>query len=210
MPTQTFFNLPEEKRNRIIEAATEEFAQFSFQNASIARIIESAGIPRGSFYQYFADLQDLYIYIFQIIGERKLQYMHPLLTNINEQGFFPLLREIYASAIRFANEHPKLAEVGNNFFKESVGFKREIMSSFGDKSQDSFLGLLQMAKERGEIGPGVDPKVASFMFYNLNIALVDYFLEQTKQENFLDDLDGFLELVDKMLFIFEKGMKNNQ
>lgn len=209
MPTQTFFNLPEEKQERILKAAIDEFAQHSFQNVSIARIIEGAGIPRGSFYQYFVDLRDIYKYIFEIIGEQKVQYMYPLLANINEQSFFPLLKELYVSALRFANDHPKLAEIGNNFFKESIGFKREIMSSFENKSQDFFIDLLKMARERGEVGPGIDPEVVSFMFYNLNVALVDHFLEQTKQENFFDDLDGFLELVDKMLFIFENGMRNS-
>lgn len=63
MPTQTFFRLPEEKRNRLIGAAWEEFSAVRFSDASINRIIRGAGIPRGSFYQYFEDKEDLFFYL---------------------------------------------------------------------------------------------------------------------------------------------------
>lgn len=62
MPTSTFFRLPEEKRQRLIEAAWEEFTQNSFSDVSINQIIRAAGIPRGSFYQYFADKGDLFFF----------------------------------------------------------------------------------------------------------------------------------------------------
>lgn len=60
MPTNTFFRLPEEKRQRLIDAAWDEFSNTSFSDASINRIIQNAHIPRGSFYQYFTDKEDLF------------------------------------------------------------------------------------------------------------------------------------------------------
>ena len=59
MPSATFYNLPEEKRQRLIEAAWEELTSVSFDKVSINRIIQRANISRGSFYQYFADKTDL-------------------------------------------------------------------------------------------------------------------------------------------------------
>ncbi len=63
MPTSTFFNLPPPKRERLLQAAVEEFAQRPFSEASINRIIRAAEIPRGSFYQYFTDKADLFHFI---------------------------------------------------------------------------------------------------------------------------------------------------
>lgn len=60
MPTSTFYHLPPEKRQRLVEAAWQEFTRVSFADASINRIIQAARIPRGSFYQYFADKEDLF------------------------------------------------------------------------------------------------------------------------------------------------------
>ena len=64
MPTSTFFRLPEEKRKRLMDAAWEEFTTNSYTDASINRIIQKAHIPRGSFYQYFQDKEDLFWYLF--------------------------------------------------------------------------------------------------------------------------------------------------
>ena len=63
MPTNTFFRLPEEKRQRLMDAAWEEFTRTGFNDVSINRIIQNAHIPRGSFYQYFEDKGDLFSYL---------------------------------------------------------------------------------------------------------------------------------------------------
>ena len=63
MPTDTFFRLPEEKRERILAAAREEFSGIKYADVSINRIIHAAEIPRGSFYQYFAGKDDLFRYL---------------------------------------------------------------------------------------------------------------------------------------------------
>lgn len=63
MPSDTFFRLPEEKRQRLMDAAWEEFTTVRFSDASINKIIRTANIPRGSFYQYFTDKDDLFAYL---------------------------------------------------------------------------------------------------------------------------------------------------
>ena len=45
MPSATFYNLPEEKRERLLRAAREEFSRVPYESASVNRIIQSAGIP---------------------------------------------------------------------------------------------------------------------------------------------------------------------
>lgn len=69
MPSATFFNLPEEKRRRLIEAAWEEMTSVSFDKVSINQIIQNANISRGSFYQYFTDKNDLLHFLLQELRE---------------------------------------------------------------------------------------------------------------------------------------------
>lgn len=59
MPKETFLNLPEKKKEKIIEAAKNEFKRVSLEQASIKNIVENAEIARGSFYQYFESKEDL-------------------------------------------------------------------------------------------------------------------------------------------------------
>lgn len=64
MPKNTFFNISEDKRKRIIEAALSEFTNYPYEEVLISRISKRSDIPVGSFYQYFHDKDDLYLYIF--------------------------------------------------------------------------------------------------------------------------------------------------
>lgn len=64
MPSSRFFKLPDEKRSKILRAVHSELAEFPVDELSINRIIHSAGISRGSFYQYFKDKDDLLEHVF--------------------------------------------------------------------------------------------------------------------------------------------------
>ena len=70
MPTTTFFNLPEEKKKRVINAAVDEFAQNGYTKSSITRMVNKAQIAKGSFYQYFEDKEDLYRHILKKAVEK--------------------------------------------------------------------------------------------------------------------------------------------
>lgn len=64
MPSQTFLNLSPEKQDRLVTAGIMEFSQRPKSQASVSNIIRSAEIPRGSFYQYFEDLDDFFLTYF--------------------------------------------------------------------------------------------------------------------------------------------------
>ena len=59
MIKKTFYNLPYEKSKRITDAVIKEFMERPNEKVSINRIIKTAEISRGSFYQYFDDKVDL-------------------------------------------------------------------------------------------------------------------------------------------------------
>ncbi|ALS01145.1 TetR family transcriptional regulator [Enterococcus silesiacus] len=69
MPKKTFFHLTKEKQQRLLEAASIEFSRTALNDASIANIVRLAEIPRGSFYQYFEDKEDLYYYYFDLLRQ---------------------------------------------------------------------------------------------------------------------------------------------
>lgn len=79
MPSERFLHLPEEKKMRIITAALKEFARVPYDEISINRIIQDAGIPRGSFYQYFEDKQDLQLFLLEGFREQLRKKVQPYL-----------------------------------------------------------------------------------------------------------------------------------
>lgn len=83
MPSKTFFHLPAEKRERLLLAAEEEFARVPYAEVSINRMIRAAGIPRGSFYMYFRDKEELFHYLLKRYQDGLLQRLERVLE---EQG----------------------------------------------------------------------------------------------------------------------------
>ena len=65
MPSSTFLNLASEKQEKLLSAAVREFTERPYNEASINRIVREAGIPRGSFYMYFRDKEDLFHYLME-------------------------------------------------------------------------------------------------------------------------------------------------
>ena len=85
MPSATFYNLPEEKRQRLMDAVWQEFTEVSYMEASINRIIQKAEISRGSFYQYFSGKQELFAYLLQtVLQEIKNMVRAQLTTHGND------------------------------------------------------------------------------------------------------------------------------
>lgn len=92
MPTATFFRLPEEKRQRLIGACWTELTQVRFADVSINRIITQAHIPRGSFYQYFTDKEDLIRYLLEDMREYFVSLLRDILVGTKGDLFaLPLI-----------------------------------------------------------------------------------------------------------------------
>lgn len=87
MPTKTFLRLPAEKQARLLDAAWAEFTRVSYADTSINNIVKDAGISRGSFYQYFADKDDLFVYLLKDIIDQLTEAYHHLLDQVHGDPF---------------------------------------------------------------------------------------------------------------------------
>lgn len=114
MPKATFFNLPEKKRQSLIKALEIEFSRVPLYEASIANIVKTANISRGSFYQYFEDKEDAYFYILrEQANSKNKQFLQQL---ENHQG--DLFEAITAFYYELLLELPDEEE--HNFFRNAL------------------------------------------------------------------------------------------
>jgi AcrR family transcriptional regulator len=202
MPKETFFNLPEEKRERVMEAAIAEFATHPYHQARVTAIAEEAGIAKGSFYQYFEDKKDLFKYLMEQAVEKKISYINrDVVESKGKYGFFRLLREVYLSGIRFAKDNPRLVLIGVMLISDKELY-REIYGEHEEKSVDFLRQLLEYGKERGAVNPEIDSAFVAKMLTGMSIALTDYILADGKYD--FDDM----EIIDRMLYFVENGIKN--
>ena len=83
MAKQTFLNLPDEKKEKVVNALKKEFSRVALKDALVSNIIVDAGIPRGSFYQYFEDIEDAFYYV---IGEYSINIKKFLLASLSKNN----------------------------------------------------------------------------------------------------------------------------
>ncbi|MEJ2502783.1 MAG: helix-turn-helix domain containing protein, partial [Gemmatimonadota bacterium] len=75
MARTRFDNLEPERQESILAAAADEFATNGYAAASLNRIIDAAGISKGSLYYYFDDKADLFTSVVEVALERLVEDM---------------------------------------------------------------------------------------------------------------------------------------
>lgn len=103
MPTSTFFNLPEEKRRKLVCAIKDEFSRVPFDEASINKIVHTAEIPRGSFYQYFNDKNDMLEFILLDYQKQMIEQVKVSLRE-NNGDIFIMIGDILDFTVDFVME----------------------------------------------------------------------------------------------------------
>lgn len=87
MPSRTFMNLPEEKKNRIYKAIYTELVRVPYPEMSINQVIKNAGIPRGSFYQYFESKEDAFEFFVEKSSENIMEAVMRRISTVHGSIF---------------------------------------------------------------------------------------------------------------------------
>ena len=67
--------ISEETKTRLLQAATEEFAEFGYEKSSLRRICKNAEVTTGALYFFFQDKEDLFQSVIAPVTEPILQMM---------------------------------------------------------------------------------------------------------------------------------------
>ena len=202
IPTKTFYNLDSVKRDRITKASINEFGKRSFDDAKLSNIIKESRIPRGSFYQYFDDKKDLYKHIFDIIKNKKIEFMSEELKNEADLPFLEVFRLLYHQGIQFAYAYPDFVEIGKHMFNLNKELYDELVGNGFEMAKQYYVGYIEADKTKGRIREDVDSNTFAGLVISLttNIAI-----EELSEDKF--DLEKMLDKVDSLINIFKKGIE---
>lgn len=208
MPKSTFFNLQEEKRERILKAAIDEFAEKSYESASINQIVKSSDIAKGSFYQYFQDKKDLFTYLIEICETKRLEYIKRIDENRNYLDDFRIMREVYRANIKFYMENQKLSSIMNKFFKNTdLELRKEIMDKLSEEmtieNKYGFRSILKKGIDEGSIYYNVDVELISYLLENMGYSIKEYIKNKEKQHGYVNP-DS---IIDSAIDLIENGIK---
>lgn len=202
MPTHTFFNLPEEKQQRILDAAIKEFSQRGVEEGNLANIIRDAGISRGSLYQYFDTKAELYAYVFTTLRKERYDYVQPAFALYKTKPFLEFFRQFYFLDCEFLLAHPSHIDLGKGLYTGTDSISKGIIQRQQTLYKEWFLVAIEYDKDRGEI----DKKIDSSALADLCVHFVtDIFIFQSVQTQV--SIYNLQDSLDKMLYLIQHGIK---
>ncbi|MGI6160435.1 MAG: TetR/AcrR family transcriptional regulator [Christensenellales bacterium] len=135
MPSKTFFNLADAKRERLMNAIRQELSRVPFSKVSINQIVQAADISRGSFYQYFENKQDMLEYL---LYDYRDMFNKAAEKSLKKSGgdIFMMFLDILDFTYRFASLPDNMALFKNIFSDMSVGLDFLKRQPVADVSND--------------------------------------------------------------------------
>lgn len=134
MAKKTFENLEKEKKEKIYESLKEFFEEEDLKNINVSGIVKKLNIARGSFYQYFEDLEDSYLTVLKKeTGEIHHKFFNLYKENKEDMGkTLKVYRDFLATELYDKNlknlYRPKFFIFENSFMLHGKNFLREHLS----------------------------------------------------------------------------------
>jgi AcrR family transcriptional regulator len=160
MPTDTFFALAADRRDRLVHEAIVEFADHAYGEASLSQIARRTRIAKGSFYQYFEDKLDLYRWL---VTDEAPRQKRAFLAGPGATGdFWARFEHVVERGMAFLVEHPRLARLTAAAADPAATAEvRGLHRAICDAGQDELRALLAEGAAAGAIDRGHDLDVAA-------------------------------------------------
>ena len=205
---EAFSKISQEKRDKILQVATYEFAEKGFDSANINIIAERAGISVGSVYKYFGSKEDLFLTIIHLGVETLRGILDGILEK--EQDLIGRIRSIIRMVQSFSKSNAELTKLYNEMATESHSdLVWKIVSDMEGATAGLYAEMITEAKGKGMLRDGIEPRLFALFLDNLFIMLqfsysCEYYKERMKlyvDENIFEQDD----LVEEQLIKFIKG-----
>jgi AcrR family transcriptional regulator len=209
MPKQTFFNLNEDKRKMIEDAATKEFAEYGFHGARLNNIVKNAGIAKGSFYQYFENLDDLFVHLIKTDSELKLYAIHEVLDQNTDADLFAKFAKIQkAGMLYYTTVSKDMLKMIENVPSSQLMQKPELRKWTWNVKEKIYYPLIDQAIALGEIDS--DRDFAYTVISNTGEMIRQYILSKKQSEQIIDLFDDKKivdEAVNRFVSFIKQGLK---
>lgn len=153
---EKFFELPEEKQLRIINAGLEIFSQSEYKKASTEDIAAKADISKGLLFYYFHDKKTLYLFLYD--------YAEKLMTESVVDAHFKEITDVfelfeYAASRKYAilEKSPSIVDfIMRAFYSQKENVSDDLNNRFQKKTAEiygSYLARMDFSKFREDINP---------------------------------------------------------
>ncbi|WP_420631650.1 TetR/AcrR family transcriptional regulator [Candidatus Leptofilum sp.] len=141
-----------EHKQKLLDAALKEFIAYGYEQASINRILDDAGMSKGQFYYHFKNKASLYLALTDLLVEQKQQFLASVMRPEDfQQDIFTVFKTQIEHGVAFAAQYPAVNDFGQSFVREkgnAIYEKAMARHDFGEN--DGINQLIEQAYQRGE------------------------------------------------------------
>jgi AcrR family transcriptional regulator len=198
--TELFGRIPEEKRNRIFDAAINEFATYGFMNANTNKIARRAEISVGSLFQYFENKEDLFLTTVNHCATIMKATLEAIL--VGEEDILVKVEKLLRTIQKHSRENLNMIRLYNEMATQSNSkIICEAVKDMETLTAKLYADLIRKAQSEQEARADCDPGMFAFLLDNIFMMLqfsysCDYYRERFKiyvKEDVFDQDDFVVE-----------------
>ncbi len=166
--TDLFRNLSPEKQEKVFQAAVSEFASKGYRNASMNSLVKTAGISKGSIFQYFRSKRNLFDAVLEIAVQQVKRHLKQVRGSTEDLSFPERLEKLLRSGFQFIDKHPLLTAVYFQLLQSGdAPFGSERIVELRRQGTEFLTELIEMAVSKGELRADIDIQRVGFLVNSL-------------------------------------------
>jgi AcrR family transcriptional regulator len=171
----------EAKRSRIVEAATQHFAEHGYHAARVGDIATALGIAKGSIFQHFGSKDGLFFEVYKRSVRSFAKYLDAP-AEVRQAGFFEVLRYWLARTEHLVHEDwiPYRISLLGNYGTDLV-LKREINRFLVSEDPYGTVDFVRFGVERRELRDDLDVEMM--------VSIIDWMVERFQDALLTAELD---------------------
>lgn len=164
----TFDNISEERKKRILDIAIKEFAVKGYNAANINVISKKADISIGSLYSYFASKEDLFLTIIDM----GFYLLEEVLNNANavDGDIFLKLEKLFSSAREYAIKYPEMNQIYLDLTTQGLSsLASRLSNKLESATAEFYSNIIKDAQMKGIVRKDIDKGITAYLIDNLLI-----------------------------------------
>lgn len=214
MPKETFLNLGEEKQENVMRAAISKFSSLGYEKSNMGDIAKTAGVAKGSMYQYFENKKELFLYSIQwcidLLMKKYNKFISAPDKNINIFDYlYESSREII---VQMREEREAVIFIQEVFLGRYKNVLDESMDYIWKASDQYVLDFIRQGKKNGYIREDIDDKLLCLYVTGVSFKFKEYIMNRAKsmgQEIIDEPFDEYEKEIKSMIELMKNGMGRN-
>lgn len=196
MPKKTFYNIPDEKREKITKTLIKYFAEKPYSKVDIEDIAKECGIAKGSMYQYFENKKDMYFYAIKVATERSLEVLKDV--NFENISLFDYVEQTFELNWNFLIKYPyEYMLLEKSAFYDDSPYREEIRDYYEKLTKSILFDFVAKNQKSGYIRNDIPTEVIVAFIEGSSWAFKRLFVSMTKNRG-INIKDFPLDFVKKL------------